>query len=398
MYGYDGVGNRLWTYQNPTNTTYTYGSYNRLTSAGSTSYTYDNDGNRLTQVSGGTTTKYNYDFERRLTSVSQGTSTLGNYTYSPLGERIQKVESGTTTTYLNKGISVLYEKAGTAVNNYVVGSNLLIAKLSGSNIYYFHQDALGSTRLVTTGSTTIFSTNYQPFGPQYGASGTDPTYKYTAKPQDSSTGLYYYASRYYDTTVGRFLSRDSAVGGQGNPQDFNGYSYVDNNPERFVDPTGHLRSLGLSTQQHCGWGGCNVLRLLIVEFNPLDVQNFDIGTRAASFIILVAAIFTSGLALAFGGWVVWLLSFEWWIVTLYKSRNSYVYLYGAMITRKVCGWWCVEWPLYYEIGVETDQLRNWSTGLADYQGGYVFKPVWNIWNSIAATWWNGAHGVWPPGY
>ncbi len=188
-YGYDAVGNRLWLYQSPTNTTYVYGAYNRVTSAGSTSYTYDDNGNRLTQVSGGTATKYNYDFDNRLTSVSQGASTLGNYTYASLRPRIQKMESGTTTTYLNNGVNVLYEKVGTTVNDYVFIGKRVIGKLSGNSIYYFHQDLLGSTRLVTTGSTTSFSTNYQPFGPLYGATGTDPNYKYTGRPQDSSTGL-----------------------------------------------------------------------------------------------------------------------------------------------------------------------------------------------------------------
>jgi len=233
-YGYDGVGNRLWIYQNPTNTTYSYGAYDRLNSVGSTSYTYDNNGNRLTQVAGGTTARYNYDFENRLTSVSQGVSILGNYTYSPLGQRIQKMESGTTTTYLNSGVKVLYEQIGPTVNDYAAIGQLVIAKLSGGNIYYFHQDTLGSTRVVTTGSTTSFSTNYQPFGPQYGASGTDPNYKYTGKPQDLPTGLYYYGARYYDGTTGRFISRDPAKPSVGDPESACPYPYVKNNPMRLL--------------------------------------------------------------------------------------------------------------------------------------------------------------------
>ncbi len=237
-YGYDAVGNRPWIYQSPSNTTYTYGSYNRLTSAGSTSYTYDNNGNRITALLSGTTTKYNYDFENRLTSVSQGSSTLGNYTYSPSGQRIQKVESGVTTVYVNSGVNVLYEKVGATVNDYVFSGKTILAKLTGSNINYFHLDLVGSTRLVTTGSTTSFSTNYEPFGPQYGAIGTDPSYKYTGKPQDAATGLYYYGARYYDTQVGRFVTRDPANQPLATPQGRCPYAYVRNNPERFTDSTG----------------------------------------------------------------------------------------------------------------------------------------------------------------
>jgi len=237
-YGYDGVGNRLWLYQSPTNTTYTYGLYDRLTSTGSTSYTYDNDGNRITSTIGGTTTKYNYDFENRLTSVSQGSTTLGNYTYCPCGQRIQKVESGIATTYMNRGVDVLYEKVGASVNDYVFSDNFIVAKLSASTVYYFHQDVLGSTRLVTTGSTTNFSTNYKPFGYQYGASGTDPTYKYTGKPLDQATGLYYFSARYYDNLTGRFLSRDPAGKVRTDPQSENPYAYARDGPETHTDPTG----------------------------------------------------------------------------------------------------------------------------------------------------------------
>ncbi len=48
--------------------------------------------------------------------------------------------------------------------------------------------ALGSTRLTTDGSKAIqFSSNYKPFGPQHGASGSEKV-KYVGKWQDSPTG------------------------------------------------------------------------------------------------------------------------------------------------------------------------------------------------------------------
>ncbi|MER3448194.1 MAG: hypothetical protein C4291_15860, partial [Candidatus Dadabacteria bacterium] len=45
--------------------------------------------------------------------------------------------------------------------------------------------------------------------------------------------------RFYDPLLGRFLSADSIVPGAGNPQAFNRYSYVLNNPLRYTDPSGH---------------------------------------------------------------------------------------------------------------------------------------------------------------
>jgi RHS repeat-associated protein len=238
-YGYDGVGNRLWALVGGTNTTYTYGLYDRLSSAGSTSNTYDNNGSLKTQTTGPITTTYSYDFENRLTKVGQGGSTLGAYAYSAKGQRIEKTEGGVTTVYENQGVNVLWEDplAGVA-SDYVYAAGLLIAKSTSGNIFYFHQDKQGSTRLVTTGSTTSFSTNYQPFGPQYGATGTDPTYKYTEKPQDMATGLYYYGARYYNNSIGRFISRDPAGARTQDPQTLDPYAYARCNPLRFTDPTG----------------------------------------------------------------------------------------------------------------------------------------------------------------
>jgi hypothetical protein len=47
-------------------------------------------------------------------------------------------------------------------------------------------------------------------------------------------------AREYDPSLGRWLSADSIVPEPGNPQSFNRYAYVLNNPLRYVDPTGHF--------------------------------------------------------------------------------------------------------------------------------------------------------------
>jgi hypothetical protein len=47
------------------------------------------------------------------------------------------------------------------------------------------------------------------------------------------------AAREYDPKIGRFLSADTIVPGAGNPQSFNRFSYVNNRPMSFIDPSGH---------------------------------------------------------------------------------------------------------------------------------------------------------------
>ena len=60
-----------------------------------------------------------------------------------------------------------------------------------------------------------------------------PQYGYTGREPDA-TGLIYYRARYYDPTVGRFISRDPA----GMPNGVNRFAYVGNDPINNTDPSG----------------------------------------------------------------------------------------------------------------------------------------------------------------
>ncbi|EKD94394.1 MAG: hypothetical protein ACD_26C00068G0001, partial [uncultured bacterium] len=50
--------------------------------------------------------------------------------------------------------------------------------------------------------------------------------------------LYYYNARYYNPRLGRFISRDPFLGRDGDTLSRNGYTYVKNNPLKYVDPSG----------------------------------------------------------------------------------------------------------------------------------------------------------------
>ncbi|MDT8446659.1 MAG: RHS repeat-associated core domain-containing protein, partial [bacterium] len=63
---------------------------------------------------------------------------------------------------------------------------------------------------------------------------------FTGQELDESTGLIYYNARYYDPSLGRFISPDTLIDGDGTGAvHFNRYAYVRNNPTNFTDPTGH---------------------------------------------------------------------------------------------------------------------------------------------------------------
>ncbi|MGH9874929.1 MAG: RHS repeat-associated core domain-containing protein [Pyrinomonadaceae bacterium] len=67
--------------------------------------------------------------------------------------------------------------------------------------------------------------------------------KFTLKERDNETGLDYFLARYYSSTQGRFASPDAPFEDQvaDEPQSLNLYSYVVNNPLRYIDPFGLWR-------------------------------------------------------------------------------------------------------------------------------------------------------------
>ena len=68
----------------------------------------------------------------------------------------------------------------------------------------------------------------------------DNDFKYCGEIYDDETGLYYLRARYYDPSVGRFISEDSNEGNITNPLSLNLYTYCANNPVKYIDPSGNI--------------------------------------------------------------------------------------------------------------------------------------------------------------
>lgn len=134
-----------------------------------------------------------------------------------------------------------YEKnltTGNATSYYYLGDKL-IAEREGSTLRYFHQDSLSSTSLITDASGGSLGTiKYAPFGDSRNSQGNLGTDILFTGQRLDDTGLYYYGARYYDSNIGRFISPDKLVQSHNDPQSLNRYSYVRNNPLKYVDPTG----------------------------------------------------------------------------------------------------------------------------------------------------------------
>ncbi len=95
-------------------------------------------------------------------------------------------------------------------------------------------------------STKIKAIEYLPFGDKRTQSGSFDKVKnnYTGQYEDNESDLYYYGQRYYNSSIGRFLSADplyaEEMDSRGvDTQELNLYAYVRNNPYKYVDPSGN---------------------------------------------------------------------------------------------------------------------------------------------------------------
>jgi RHS repeat-associated protein len=196
----------------------------------------DANGNTLSDPSGKT---YSWDFENRLTQAvtSSGTTT---FKYDPWGKRIYKSSPNFTGIFVYDGLNLIetVNLSGAKISSYTQTQNIdePVAELRGSTSDYYEADGLGSITSLSSSTGVLANTyTYDSFGNVTNLTGTlSNPFRYTARNFDGETGLYYYRARYYDPTVGRFISEDP-IGFKGGI-DF--YAYVKNRPVSFVDPSG----------------------------------------------------------------------------------------------------------------------------------------------------------------
>lgn len=186
-----------------------------------------------TAPAGSTTTSYGYDQANRLKTVGSSVS----YAYNGDGLRTSKTVSGSTASLLwdvASGLPLMLESAGV---RYVYGpGGAVIAQIdSGGTALYYHQDHLGSTRVLTNGSGSVVATyTYDAYGSVTAKTGTATTpFGFTGQYTDTETGFVYLRARYYDPATGQFLTRDPLSPITGTP-----YAYVDGNPLNMIDPSG----------------------------------------------------------------------------------------------------------------------------------------------------------------
>lgn len=210
---------------------YTYDAAGNVTNDGSHTYTYD-AGNRLVSVDSGATAQYSYDYQN---------------------QRVKTVSGGATTHYVWEGGYVIAEHDGAAAGQwtrkveyiYVRGSliatqHYTVGQQQSTATRYYLRDKW-STRLVLDSSGNVIGRQaHLPFGEEFAESGTQEKHHFTSYEAESGSGTDYAVNRQYSQGVGRFGSADpyQASSYLVNPQSWNRYSYVENDPIHNVDPSG----------------------------------------------------------------------------------------------------------------------------------------------------------------
>ena len=171
-----------------------------------------------------------------LTGVSGGAT--HTYVYDGDGNLVKATVSGVTTAFIGNYCEY---SAGALRKHYYAGGTRIGTRVDSNPINWLLTDHLGSTAVTTNSSgTATAELRYKAYGTTRYAGGTQQTnYRFTGQRIEPALDLYFYASRWYDPVVGRFLQPDSVVPQPGNPQSPNRYAYTLNNPVRYTDPTGH---------------------------------------------------------------------------------------------------------------------------------------------------------------
>lgn len=212
---------------------------------GSQGFAYDKNGNLVTDpTDSGRSFVFNGDNKQKEVRDSNNVL-IGEYFYDGEGKRVKK--------HIYNG-GVISE-----VTIFAYSGGKLIAEYSTAppeqnpTTKWTVTDQLGSPRiLVDSLGQVVARRDFMPFGEEIFPDGTHRTtnlkytfgdnvrQKFTGYQKDEETQLDFAEARMYQNLHARFTAVDPllASGKNANPQTFNRYVYVMNNPLRFTDPTG----------------------------------------------------------------------------------------------------------------------------------------------------------------
>lgn len=229
-----------------------------VTSAPTGSFAYDNAGNMTTRGPLGSQQTLAYNARNLLKSVTSAASTV-TFGYDAAGKRLWKLSGSSLTVFVGEH----FEDRGPyrqlchviadgkrictfqPLGNPMPIEPVVVGQPAPPPLVfdYYHQDQLKTCCVMSNRDGSLAQEyQYTAYGAEvYVQNTTDyPLYnRFTDQYWDTEVGLYYYGHRYYDPVLGRFIQADNQTPNVYDPQGLNRYSYVLNNPFRYIDPTGH---------------------------------------------------------------------------------------------------------------------------------------------------------------
>ncbi|WP_422441408.1 RHS repeat-associated core domain-containing protein [Vibrio harveyi] len=237
-----------------------------VTSANGLDYRYDAAGNMISaKAKGNTSNKRTISwspFNKPTRIVRDGKSV--EFSYDANHERYLKRSSdGTETFYFGKTYErEKNQKTGEIQHkHFIFADGKLIAlntqtldskkQLKNKQVRYLHYDALDSVDMVSDGYGLIVEKrSYDTWGKQRHVlwqsksitnviQSTITNRGYTGHEEIAEVALIHMNGRIYDQELGRFLSADPFVQAPFQTFSFNRYTYVNNNPLKYTDPSGY---------------------------------------------------------------------------------------------------------------------------------------------------------------
>jgi len=211
-----------------------------------TGWSYDAEENPLSDQRN----TYAYDAEGRIVSLN-GSPT---YLYDSEGRRVAKYSGSTITAayLLDLGGNQITElnNSGAWVHSNVFAGGRLLGTYEGTagphpNTWHFHlTDWLGTNRMQTTAAGNNEEVCYSyPFGDGLLCTGVAVAteHHFTGKERDAESGLDYFGGRYLNSGLAHWMTPDKDFKLKRilpNPQKWDRYTYVLNNPLVLFDPDG----------------------------------------------------------------------------------------------------------------------------------------------------------------